>query len=194
MELEISKSSCAISFDKKKNSYLVNDSIFYSSSNTISHPEDAFHIDQSKFIILSDFNQNKDLKLYIDNEAFNICSKDTSSEAYLFSMFFNYLKTIYLMNLKNYKFQNYEDIKFNIKEYRMNLKLYAKNEIFDELMTSLKKNLEHFNLVCEIVGSKLNSFIEDNLSSDEDTHNIKNIMTNIKEDFHQNFLVFLHLF
>jgi hypothetical protein len=191
MELEISKSSCAISFDKKKNSYLVNDSIFYSSSNTISHPEDAFHIDQSKFINLSEFGQNKDLKLIIDKDSYNICSKDTSSEAYLFSMFFNYLKTIYLMNLKNYKFQNYEDLKFNIKEYRMNLKLYARNEIFNELMISLKKNLEHFNLVCEIVGSKLNSFVQDNLTSEQDPYNIKEIMTNIKEDFHQVFLVFL---
>ena len=191
MELEISKSSCAISFDKKKNSYLVNDSIFYSSSNTISHPEDAFHIDQSKFINLSEFGQNKDLKLIIDKDSYNICSKETSSEAYLFSMFFNYLKTIYLMNLKNYKFQNYEDLKFNIKEYRMNLKLYARNEIFNELMISLKKNLEHFNLVCEIVGSKLNSFVQDNLTSEQDPYNIKEIMTNIKEDFHQVFLVFL---
>jgi len=191
MELEISKSSCAISFDKKKNSYLVNDSIFYSSSNTISHPEDAFHIDQSKFINLSEFGQNKDLKLIIDKDSYNICSKETSSEAYLFSMFFNYLKTIYLMNLKNYKFQNYEDLKFNIKEYRMNLKLYARNEIFNELMISLKKNIEHFNLVCEIVGSKLNSFIQDNLTSEQDPYNIKEIMTNIKEDFHQVFLVFL---
>jgi len=86
MELEISKSSCAISFDKKKNSYLVNDSIFYSSSNTISHPEDAFHIDQSKFINLSEFGQNKDLKLIIDKDSYNICSKETSSEAYLFSI------------------------------------------------------------------------------------------------------------
>jgi hypothetical protein len=191
MELEISKSSCAISFDKKKNSYLVNDSIFYSSSNTISHPEDAFHIDQSKFINLSEFGQNKDLKLIIDKDSYNICSKETSSEAYLFSMFFNYLKTIYLMNLKNYKFQNYEDLKFNIKEYRMNLKLYARNEIFNELMISLKKNIEHFNLVCEIVGSKLNSFIQDNLTSEQDPYNIKEIMTNIKEDFHQVFLVIL---
>ena len=73
----------------------------------------------------------------------------------------------------------------------MNLKLYARNEIFNELMISLKKNIEHFNLVSEIVGSKLNSFIQDNLTSEQDPYNIKEIMTNIKEDFHQVFLVIL---
>src|SRR5437773_1711922 len=154
MEIDISKSNNLISFDKKKNSILENDSILYSTSNT-GNPEEAYHIEHSKFLNL---NLNlKDLKLSINDE------NDEnlfifSNEGYLFSMFFNYLKVIYIMNLKNSKNQIQEDIKFNIKEYRTNLKQYARNEVFLELLNNLNKKSQHFNLILEIISTKFSSF------------------------------------
>ena len=195
MEIDISKSNNIISFDKKKNSFLTDDAIFSSKTGSIVMPEEAFHIDQSKYVNLSNFGETKDLKLYINNEILYIYSKETTSEAYLFSMFFNYLKIIYTMNLKNHKFQNYEEIKFNLKEYKTNLKQYARNEIFLELLESLTKNLNHFNLVTEIMGTKLTSFLQEISTLDQDPpYNIKNIISNLKDDYDNVFMVNYSLF
>ena len=189
MELDISKSNKIISFEKKKNSYLIDDAIFYSTTGTIGHPEEAFHINQSKFINLS---QTKDLKLTINNEIMYIDSKEITNESYLFSIFFNYLKIIYEMNAKNNKFQNNEEIKFNIKDFKNNLRKYCRNEMFPVIINVFSENISQLNKITEIIEQKLSSFLVDisNLNNDL----VTNIMKNINDDYHQVFKVTKHLF
>ena len=53
----------------------------------------------------------------------------------------------------------YDEVKFNTNEYISNLKQYAKNEVYSELLSSLSKNSNHLNLVTEILTTKLNQFV-----------------------------------
>ena len=167
------------SIDKIKNS----NSFYYFSANTLINNDlllffskgekKELHLDEI-YMLQTNIEDKLEIILCCTGKNFHIKCK-SPEEKRMYYFYINLYKYTYNTYIKIYKQLTDETKKYHVKEFKTNLNLFLKKEIYYEMINNLNKNLFDLNDLREMICYKLNKLFSDSLFETE--NNLETLTT-----------------